>query len=86
MLGVCYATGSGIKKNDKEAFRWMHLSAKQGHAEAQFRLAGFYAQGVGVEQDLDSAMEYMTLSAKQGYPQAVKALNNVNGILEPFKK
>lgn len=39
-LGLMYAEGRGVAKDDAEAVRWYQLAAAQGHAGAQFNLRG----------------------------------------------
>jgi uncharacterized protein len=51
----------GLKK-----MRWLKAAADGGHADAQFRLAGFYERGEGVTQDLGEAVRYYRLAADQG--------------------
>jgi TPR repeat protein len=47
-LGVMYAEGKGVIKNDAEAVRWYELAADQGLAPAQNSLGFMYAEGKGV--------------------------------------
>ena len=35
-LGVMYATGEGVPKDDAKAVKWYRLVAEQGYARAQF--------------------------------------------------
>lgn len=49
-----------------EAVRLIRLSANQGQAAAQYRLAKLYENGVGVEKDLAAAMKLLERSAKGG--------------------
>ena len=42
-LGVMYATGQGIPRDDAEALKWFRLAATQGNAEAQVYLGFMYA-------------------------------------------
>lgn len=37
-VGLCYQSGSGVKKNSKEAALWFLRAAQQGHVEANFFL------------------------------------------------
>ena len=50
-LGVMYANGEGVLKDDAEAVRWYRLAAEQGHAGAQYNLGLMYAKGEGVLKD-----------------------------------
>jgi TPR repeat protein len=34
-LGVCYLYGEGVAKDEVEAYKWISLSAAQGHADAK---------------------------------------------------
>ena len=53
-LGVRYANGEGVLKDEAEAVRWYRLSADQGDADAQYNLAFRYAKprghGIGYER------------------------------------
>ena len=46
-LGIMYATGRRVTKDDVKAVHWYRLSADQGHALAQCNLAVRYATGRG---------------------------------------
>jgi len=48
-LGVCYATGTGVLRDESEAVRLYRQSAEQGHAYAQYNLGVCYATGTGVQ-------------------------------------
>ena len=51
-LGVMYANGRGVLKDEAEAVRWSRLAAEQGDADAQFSLGVMYANGLlGVLKD-----------------------------------
>ena len=65
-LGVMYAHGQGVRRDDQEALRWYRLAAEQGEAWAQFSLGTMYAQGWGVPRDYKAAMRWYRLSAEQG--------------------
>jgi hypothetical protein len=40
-----YATGEGVGRDDKKAFRWFQKAADQGSARAQYRLGLMYDHG-----------------------------------------
>ena len=44
MLGRMYAGAEGVDKNLKKAREWLEKSAKQGNAEAQYKLAQIYCR------------------------------------------
>ncbi|MBT3513757.1 MAG: sel1 repeat family protein [Nitrospina sp.] len=60
-LGVMYALGQGVTKNDKESNKWYRLASEQGDAFAQFKLGGMYLMGKGVLQDSEAARKLMRL-------------------------
>ena len=43
-VGVKYANGQGISKDDKQASEWYRKAAEQGHADAQSNLGVMYRQ------------------------------------------
>jgi len=48
VLGVMYANGKGVLKDDEEAVKWYRKAAVQGNAKAQFNLGIAYENGLGV--------------------------------------
>lgn len=85
--------GKGLaadSQNDhKEAAKWYRLAAEQGHAGAQFMLAGMYDHGRGVPQDHKEAAKWLRLAAEQGDADAQFNLGvmyfNGEGIAQDFK-
>lgn len=67
-LGMMYARGHGVKKDLKEAERWVRRAAEQGLAQAQSLLGTFYARGLGVEQDYKAAAGWFYQAANQNDP------------------
>jgi len=65
-LGVMYATGRGVRKDDKEAAKWYRKAAEQGDAKAQGSLGGMYYFGDGVPKDYASAYAWYKLAAYHG--------------------
>ena len=53
-------------KRNAEAVRLIRLSANQGLAAAQYRLAKLYESGIGVEQNLATAMRLLKQAANNG--------------------
>ena len=47
-LGVMYAFGEGVAKDQVEAVKWYRKAAEQGDADAQYNLGVRYAKGEGV--------------------------------------
>jgi hypothetical protein len=65
-LGVAYATGQGVQKDESEAASWYRKAAEQGDAGAQSSLADAYAFGKGVPKDYSHAVAWYRKSAEQG--------------------
>jgi YVTN family beta-propeller protein len=69
-LGLLYAEGQGVPKDDAEALRWFRKAADQGNRGAQCFLGNWYAIGQGVPQDYAEALRWLLRSAEQGYSSA----------------
>lgn len=54
-LGVLYACGWGVEKDQNEALRWYRKAAEQGDRRAQYNLAVAYFEGDGVPVDYTTA-------------------------------
>ena len=65
---------SDLEKDYFRASYWFLQAAKQGLAEAQYRLAVMYLGGVGIKQNKERAEYWMQKAASQGYLIAIKAL------------
>ena len=73
-LGMSYITGEGVRKNAKEAVKWVCKAADQGDAEAQKNLGVMYATGVGVLRDDKEAVKWFRKAADQGDAEAQSSL------------
>jgi len=62
-LGLMYAKGEGVPKDDAEALRWYRKAADQGNAPAQSNLGVMYANGRGVPKDDAEAYAWYNLAA-----------------------
>lgn len=56
--------------NLKDAFNYFYKAAVQGHADAQFQLAGMYFNGSYIKQDMEQAVYWYEKSAAQNQPGA----------------
>ena len=73
-LGLLYANGQGVPKDDGQARQWYEKAAAQGRADAQVNLGILYDYGRGVPQDYKKAVYWYRLSAKQGNDLAQRQL------------
>lgn len=65
-LGLRYATGEGIRLDEREAVRWFIKSAEQGYVPAQSKLGSIYYSGRGVPQDSTRAYFWMVVARLSG--------------------
>lgn len=73
-LGFLYATGKGVKRDEKTAFGWFRKAADQNHAEATGNLAVMHEKGLGVEKNMNAALALHRQAAMAGYPLSMKRL------------
>ena len=73
-LGLLYANGQGVPKDDAQARQWYEKAAAQGHAEAQVNLGILLAYARGGPQDYRMAVYWLRLSANQGNDLAQRKL------------
>ena len=76
-LGVMYANGEGVLKDEAEAVRWYRLSADQGNASAQNNLGLRYANGEGVLKDSVLAHMWFNIAGANGNEAARKRRDNL---------
>ena len=72
-----YLAKQGVPQDFKEAFKWFHLAAEQGQANAPFFLGGMYDLGYGVTQDYVLAHMWFNIAGSKGDKNAVKLRNSV---------
>jgi len=78
LIGVIYAMGLGVPKDDTRAFEWYLRSAMKGHPGAQSGVGWYYEVGRGMPApDLVRAYMWYTLSAIGGDPDAAISLEEV---------
>ena len=76
-LGVSYANGEGVLKDEAEAVRWYRLSADQGNATAQYNLGVSYANGEGVLKDSVLAHMWFNIVGVNGNEAAREGRDNL---------
>lgn len=71
LIGVMYALGLGVARDDVRAFEWYLRAAMKGHAGAQSGVGWYYEVGRGMPApDLVRAYMWYVLSAIGGDPDA----------------
>ena len=77
MLGVAYAIGEGVPKDDVKAAYWVGKAAEQKVAEAQLLLGTYYFKGQGVPKDNAKAVQWFLKAAEQGNIDAQNILDEL---------
>ena len=62
-LGISYAEGEGVPKDQAEAALWYRKAADQGDTVAQSNLAFMYVKGEGVPKDAAEAYAWYNLAS-----------------------
>lgn len=71
LIGIMYAMGLGVEKDDRRAFEWYLRSSLKGHPGAQSGIGWYYEVGRGLPApDPVRAYLWYTLSAIGGDPDA----------------
>jgi len=73
-LGVRYATGRGVPKDDVEAVKWLRKAADQNYAEAQCSLGVCYWIGKGVPKNVAESAKWFRKAAEQNNAYAQYSL------------
>ena len=78
LIGVMYALGLGVERDDVRAFEWYLRSAMKGHPGAQSGVGWYYEVGRGLPApDLVRAYLWYGLSAMGGDVDASISINEV---------
>ena len=76
-LGVTYARGEGVARDEVAAAKWYRKAAGLGSAEAEFNLGNVYYHGQGVEKDLAEALKRWRQAAEHGLTNAQALLGTI---------
>ncbi|MEL6644224.1 MAG: tetratricopeptide repeat protein [Pseudomonadota bacterium] len=77
-IGVMYALGLGVERDDVRAFEWYLRAAMKGHPGAQSGVGWYYEVGRGMPApDLVRAYMWYVLSAIGGDPDAAISMDEV---------
>ncbi len=72
-LSLCYLTGEGIDKDERQAFKWMLRSADLGCRDAYMPLVNLFSEGIGTRKDLHNAL-YWADKAVEAFPGDINVL------------
>jgi TPR repeat protein len=80
-LGVRYALGTGVARNDKQAFRLFKRAGERGNVSAQSSLAMSYWLGRGIRQNNAEAYSWATIAYERGDPPSGELLKVLVGMM-----
>jgi TPR repeat protein len=84
-LGQAYEKGNGVPRNDDQAFKWYHMAAEQGDAEAENNVGVMCRMGEGVGRNKEEAVAWFRKAAHQKNSKAMfnlgAAYYNGDGVL-----
>ena len=67
-IGIMYLNGYSIKKNEKEAIKWLKLSAEKGDMKSQIKLGElFFFGGDQIPKNYQESYNWFELSSKNEY-------------------
>ena len=69
-----YEQGLGVPQSYASAMKWYLRAARQGRAEAEYKVGYLYEKGLGTAKSRDDAMTWYQKSSAHGYPDATDAL------------
>ena len=81
-LGVMYAQGEGVPRDDRMAVQWYRRAAEQGNASAQNSLSVMYTIGAGVPKDYVHAHMWANIAASGG-EKTLKLRNDLAKLMTP---
>jgi len=73
-LGLNYATGIGVPKDDEKAAKWYQTAANNGNVHSQFAMGIIYGRGKGVTKDLTKSIKWLSMAATNGSSDAMALL------------
>ena len=76
-LGLIYAKGYAVKKDEAEAVKWYRKAAEQGDSAAQFNLGEMYRDGKGVLKNYSEAIKWFLVAARLENKKATKELGKL---------
>lgn len=76
-VGMMFANGNGVKRDDKKALEWYLKAEKKGCPYAKFNLAERYRTGKGMPKNLTKARALYKESAQLGSQEAAEMLKRL---------
>lgn len=83
LIGVMYAMGLGVERDDERAFEWYLRASMKGHPGAQSGIGWYFEVGRGTAVDLVRAYLWYGLSTIGGDPDAAISIEEVAKKMTP---
>lgn len=83
LIGVLYAMGLGVERDDERAFEWYLRASMKGHPGAQSGIGWYFEVGRGTGVDLVRAYLWYGLSTIGGDPDAAVSIEEVAKKMTP---
>lgn len=83
LIGVMYAMGLGVERDDERAFEWYLRASMKGHPGAQSGIGWYFEVGRGTPVDLVRAYLWYGLSTIGGDPDAAVSIEEVAKKMTP---
>jgi TPR repeat protein len=77
-LGICYAQGTGVPKDEAEAVQWCRKAADLGNALGMYNLGVCYYNGIGVPKDEAEAIKWYRKAADLDVAEAKEILAKIH--------
>ena len=83
VLGVMYAEGQGVQKDEAQAVKLFRQAAEQGNDLGQYNLGAAYVNGLGLPKDYVLGQMWFILAALQGLEAATSARDKLARYITP---
>ena len=83
LIGIMYAMGLGVERDDERAFEWYLRASMKGHPGAQSGIGWYFEVGRGTAVDLVRAYLWYGLSTIGGDPDAAVSIEEVARKMTP---
>ena len=70
-IAKCFETGTGVKRDLKEAWEWYGKSALEGNIEAQYIIGTLYRDGIGTKKDYKESAYWFRKAARNGHKESL---------------
>ena len=85
ILFRCLLNGKGLAKNELEAVKWCHQSAKRKFPPAQFAMGYIFENGIAVKKDYSKAYYWYVEASISCYPGANEAADRMEEIVNDIE-